>query len=102
MSTFSFFAQSWQSAVSVLFAPGTQCSQKATASEPAACEVRMYGKPIAAAEAAAVVAMKRRRVNGRRDMRLLLRSDYGWANASAICSDDDCVSLTPEWSSRSA
>jgi hypothetical protein len=34
----------------------------------------MYGKPMAAADAAAVVAMKRRRVNVRRDMDLLLRS----------------------------
>jgi hypothetical protein len=72
MSTFSLFAHSWQSAVSVLFAPGTQWSQNATDRLPAACEVRIYGKPIAAADAAAVLAMKRRRVKVLRDMRLLL------------------------------
>jgi hypothetical protein len=46
----------------VLFAPGTQWSQNATFSLPAAREVRMYGN-IAAADAAAVVWINRRRSN---------------------------------------
>src|SRR5438105_7995726 len=59
------------------------------ARRPAACEVRMYGAPITAAEAAAVVARKRRRVNGRRLMGLLLRSGLRWR---AI--------LTPFWAAQ--
>src|SRR5205085_6037677 len=67
-----------QSLVRVSFAPGTQWSQNPSESDPAACDARMYGKPMAAAEAAAVVPRKRRRVNVRRLMGLLLRSELRW------------------------
>src|SRR5262245_37272425 len=61
-STFSFAAHSWINASEVLLAPGTKWSQKPIESLPAACVVLTNGAAIIA-DAAADVAMNRRRVN---------------------------------------
>src|SRR5262245_11065845 len=60
-STFSLPAHSSTKACVVLLAPGTQWSQKATASLPAAPAVRTKGAATMLAAAAAVVAMNLRR-----------------------------------------
>src|SRR5581483_10096978 len=60
-STFSFSAHSLTSACVALLAPGTQWSQKPIDSLPAAPAVRTNGAAIMVAEAAAVLATKRRR-----------------------------------------
>ena len=54
-----------------LLAPGTQWSQKPIDSLPAACAVRTNGAAIMVADAAAVVATKRRRVMLLLDMPVL-------------------------------
>src|SRR5438132_13771079 len=62
-STFSFAAHSWINASEVLLASGTKWSQKPIESLPAACAVLTNGAAIIVADAAADVAMNRRRVN---------------------------------------
>src|SRR5262245_29299426 len=62
-STFSFAAHSWINASQVLLASGTKWSQKPTESLPAACAVLTNGATIIVVDAAADVAMNRRRVN---------------------------------------
>src|SRR6184192_901488 len=62
-STFSFAAHAWINASDVLLASGTKWSQKPIESLPAACAVLTNGAAIIVADAAADVAMNRRRVN---------------------------------------
>src|SRR5262245_16309423 len=62
-STFSFAAHSWIKASDVLLASGTKWSQKPIESLPAACAVLTNGAAIIVVDAAADVAMNRRRLN---------------------------------------
>src|SRR5215831_13287907 len=62
-STFSFAAHSWINASEVLLASGTKWSQKPIESLPAACAVLTNGAAIIVVDAAADVAMNRRRLN---------------------------------------
>src|SRR5262245_50881215 len=62
-STFSFAAHSWINASDVLLASGTKWSQNPIESLPAACAVLTNGAATIVVDAAADVAMNRRRVN---------------------------------------
>src|SRR5438105_15481860 len=81
-----------------LLAPGTQWSHRPTESLPAACEPRTCGMA-RNAEAAAVVARKRRRVTLREVMGLSLRIEARMPNIVVM---GIVSNLTPDWTNSLA